>query len=197
MIVLESSQKTTFAGLMLHIFSISWSNTICAVVMNTSKRKVILLTESKALINDLGVKLNELIVGINIGEHKLNLLMYADDIVHISPDARSAQQQLDILTKWCSMWGMYINAKTSQVIHVSPHQRKRDNTILHCMDQDLMYVDTYKYLGYHIHEHLTHTTTADILTTSARRVFGRVIGVFKKLKKTWAIKPASYCMKVI
>ena len=133
-------------------------------------------------INDLGIEINDLNVGIDIGGHKLNLLMYADDIVLISPDTRSAQQQLDILTRWCSTWGMHINAKKSQVVHVRPHQRRRDTTVLHCMGQELKYVDTYKYLGYHVHEHLTHTTTADILTTSARRAFGRVIGIFKKLK---------------
>lgn len=40
----------------------------------------------------------------------------------------------------------------------------------------------YKYLGYHIQEQLSPATTADILTTSARRAFGRIISVFKKLK---------------
>ena len=38
-------------------------------------------------INDLGVKLNELNVGVKISEHRLNLLMYADDIVKVSPTA--------------------------------------------------------------------------------------------------------------
>ena len=43
-------------------------------------------------------------------------------------------------------------------------------------------MEAYKYLGYHVHEHLSHAITADILNMSARRAFGRVIGVFKKLK---------------
>ena len=76
-------------------------------------------------INDLGEELNELNVGVNVGRHKLNLLMYVDDIVILSPDTNSAQLQLNVLTNWCSRWGMYINAKKSQVLHVRPHQRKK------------------------------------------------------------------------
>lgn len=82
------------------------------------------LTLFAIFINDLGEDINRANVGIDIGGHKLNLLMYADDIVLISPDSTSAQLQLDVLTEWCSSWGMFINTKKSQIVHVRPHQRK-------------------------------------------------------------------------
>ena len=50
------------------------------------------------------------------------------------------------------------------------------------MGQELKYGSMYKYLDYHIQEFLSHETAAEILTSSARRAFGRIVGVFKKLK---------------
>ena len=50
------------------------------------------------------------------------------------------------------------------------------------MGQALEYVKSYEYVEYYMHEHLSHTTTADILTSSTRRTFGRVISVLKKLR---------------
>ena len=40
---------------------------------------------------------------------------------------------------------------------------------------------SYKYLGYHMHEHLKHQKTVEILTSSAKRAFGKIINMFKKL----------------
>ncbi len=42
-------------------------------------------------------------------------------------------------------------------------------------------MEVYKYLGYHMHEHLSHSRTVEILTNSAKRAFGRVINIFKCL----------------
>ena len=56
-----------------------------------------------------------------------------------------------------------------------------------CCGQGLEYVDTYKYLGYHLHEHLSHTKTVDLLANSAKRAFGRVINIFKNWV-TWGLK---------
>ena len=42
-------------------------------------------------------------------------------------------------------------------------------------------MDTYKYLGYHLHEHLSHSKTVDLLANSAKPAFGRIINIFRKL----------------
>ena len=126
--------------------------------------------------------MNELNVGVDVGNHVLNLLMYADDIVLVAPTVQAAQEQLDIMKDWCETWGMVINLKKSQILHIRPHQRARETTKLRCMGQDLAYGDTYKYLGYHVHEFLSHNTTVEILIDSCERAFGSA-SVFKKLKK--------------
>ncbi len=133
-------------------------------------------------INDLAVQINELNAGIPIDDKKLNILLYADDIVLVSPDHASAQLQLNVLSEWCNKWGMYINVGKSQTLHVRHHQQRRDPRPLYCMGQGLEYVSSYKYLGYYMHEHLSHAKMVDVLTGSAKRAFGRVINIFHKLR---------------
>ncbi len=108
--------------------------------------------------------------------------MYADDVVLISPSADCAQQQLDIMAKWCETWGMSINLKKSQIVHVRNHQKPRCKIELKCGDKGLNYVSDYKYLGYTINEFLSPTKTVEALTAGASRSFGRVVNIFKKIK---------------
>ena len=119
--------------------------------------------------------------GAWVGQDRLNLLMYADDIVLISSLPEDAQQQLDLMTRWCSQWGMKINTKKSQILHIRHHQKPRTKQKLYCCGQELEYTEAYKYLGYWVHKHLSHSKTVEVLTTSARRAFGRVINMFKSL----------------
>ena len=132
-------------------------------------------------INDLSSEINALDAGIDVNGDKLSLLMYADDIVLISSNPEQAQDQLDVMTRWCSQWGMSINSKKSQILHVRNHQKPLSTKRLYCCGQALEYVETYKYLGYYMHEHLSHHKTVEILANSAKRAFGRVVNVFKKL----------------
>ena len=85
------------------------------------------------------------------------------------------------MTKWCSQWGMSINSKKSQILHIRNHQKSRSSQDLFFCGQKLEYVDTYKYLGYHMHEHLSHSKTVEILTSSAKRAFGWVVNILKRL----------------
>ena len=100
----------------------------------------------------------------------------------ISCDHASAQMQLNILSDWCRTWGMYINMGKSQVLYVRHHQQRRDPTPLMCINQELEYVSSYKYLKYYMHEYLSHDKSVEILTGGARRAFDRVVSTFHKLK---------------
>ncbi len=133
-------------------------------------------------INDLPPELNGQNAGVYMGGEQLSLLMYADDIVMLAPNEDKAQKQLDVMTEWCGRWGMHINPKKSQIVHVRNYQRERSKVALHCCGHELKYVDTYKYLGFILHEHLSPQKTVEALTLSASRSFGRIVNVFKKLK---------------
>ena len=135
-----------------------------------------------AFINDLSQEMIELNVGVKVGGECLNMLLYADDIVLISPSHEKAQQQLSLLANWCKNWNMYINSKKSQIMHIRNYQKPCCQKDLYCGDEKLQYTSTYKYLGFILHEHLQDKPTVDALTGAATRSFGRVVNIFKSLK---------------
>ena len=51
-----------------------------------------------------------------------------------------------------------------------------------CCGQTLKYTSVYKYLGVLFHENLQEKPTVEALTNAAIRSFGRITGIFKKLK---------------
>ncbi len=73
-------------------------------------------------IDDVSEQIKEVDAGVYIGGEQLHMLMYADDIVLMAPNAQKAQLQLDVLSHWCGKWLMKINAKKSQIVHVRNYQ---------------------------------------------------------------------------
>ena len=132
-------------------------------------------------IDDLADKIKELNSGIMVGGLQIPLLMYADDVVLMAPTKADAQKQLNALDEWCKTWWMAINPAKSQAIHIRNPQRPRCEGKLRCGDDEIEFVDRYKYLGIYIHEHLSFKPTVEALTSSASRSFGRIVNMFKKL----------------
>ena len=102
-------------------------------------------------------------------------------------DFKDAQIQLNVLNNWCNKWNMKINQKKSQAIHVRNYQKSRCPTPLYCGNDTLDYVDTYRYLGYFCHEHLSPNPTFEATTNAAYRSFGRIVRLFKQMKNTMDI----------
>ena len=132
-------------------------------------------------INDLADRINALGAGVYMGGEEVFRVMYADDIVLISPNEKEAHRQLDIMSEWCSKWSMHINVKKSQIIHVRNKQKLRSNTPLFCCGQELSYMSNYKYLGFILNEHLSPKSTVDSLTSAALGSFRHLANIFKKL----------------
>ena len=111
----------------------------------------------------------------------MSILLYADDIVLIAPSADHLQKMLNILERWCRKWGMSINAKKTQILHVRNHQRPRSQFKFTFSDTELQYTDCYKYLGFLVHEHLNNDHHASTLAAAASRSFSRIHNIFKKV----------------
>ena len=75
-------------------------------------------------INDLAQEVNNINAGVYMVEEQCSLLMYADDIVFMSPDVGKAQQQVTVLHEWCDRWRMSINPKKSQIMLIRHHQKQ-------------------------------------------------------------------------
>ena len=76
---------------------------------------------------------------------------------------------------------MQINISKTQVMHVRNHQRPRSEFQFHIGEAPISYTDSYKYLGYILHEHLIESKHVETLTSAASRSFGRVHSIFKSL----------------
>ena len=68
-------------------------------------------------LNDLATEINSLGLGIKIGNLKLSILMYADDIVLLSDTADNLQKLLNHVYAWCRMWQLSINPVKTEVMH--------------------------------------------------------------------------------
>ena len=76
---------------------------------------------------------------------------------------------------------MKININKTQILHVRNPQRPRSTFSFNCGDSPLAYTDTYKYLGFIMHEHLNNTKHVKTLTAAASRSFGRIYSIFKSM----------------
>ena len=76
---------------------------------------------------------------------------------------------------------MCINPSKSQAIHVRNHQKRCCQDNLRCGDDEIEFVEKYKYLGVFFHEHLSFKPTVEALTSSASRSYGRIVNMFKRL----------------
>ena len=71
--------------------------------------------------------LKNLNLGIDIGEKKLSILLYADDIVLMSESEDNWQKILDYCHKWCKKWMLKIN----EINLISFPSGKLENLVLY------------------------------------------------------------------
>lgn len=62
-------------------------------------------------INGLAREINEKTVGIAVGERRVRLLLYADDIVLLAETAKDLQNMLDVVTAYSKRWRFRVNPK--------------------------------------------------------------------------------------
>ena len=130
-------------------------------------------------INDLALYLKSLDVGIDIGDEKVCILMYADDVVLLARSEDELQVLLNALHDWCTVNAMSINVSKSNVVHFRTDSTTRTIFTFKCGDQVIECSSTYRYLGLVLDEHLNLNTTAKMVAQSASRALGLVIAKCK------------------
>ncbi len=85
-----------------------------------------------------------------IGPHKVNCLMYADDLVLISGSATGLQRHLDQLASYCNEWCLNVNTSKTKVMVISRNGHKKAEKF-NLGGQELELVMEYKYLGVLMH----------------------------------------------
>ncbi len=134
-------------------------------------------------INDLAKEINELGLGVPVGDIKLSILLYADDIALITENENDLQSMLDKLNEWCVKWRMKVNETKTNIIHFRNKRcaKTAENFKLGAKTLDI--VSNYKYLGIMLNEYLDYTVCAETLSGAAGRALGAVIGKTRHLKE--------------
>ena len=133
-------------------------------------------------LNDLATEINSLGLGIKIGNLKLSILMYADDIVLLSDTAENLQKLLNHVYEWCRKWQLSINPVKTEVMHFHKKNKSRSQVQFFVGSENIKVVPKYKYLGVILDEFCTFQECATTLAESAGRGLCAIIARFKQLK---------------
>jgi hypothetical protein len=126
-------------------------------------------------VNTLAEDIKSLGLGINVGDQKTSILLYADDIVLLASSPEDLQCMLDTLNDWCHRWRMTVNPSKTQIVHFHHSSISRSNAVFHCGDNNLETVAGYKYLGLYFEETLNWQKSVKNLADSANRALGAII----------------------
>ena len=129
------------------------------------------------IVNDL----KQINCGVPVLDTKVDLLMYADDIVLFAENENSLQKMLDCVTTWTEKWRISLNESKTQVVHFRTKSREKTKVQFKCCNSDIDTVEGYKYLGIWFDEFLDFHVSTSNLAASASRALGLVISKAKAL----------------
>ena len=118
-------------------------------------------------------------IGISIGDEKLCILLYADDIALMADNEHDLQLLLNALSTWCDTNDMIVVCSKSNVVHFRPQSIQRTVFNVTCGTDTLAIVDKYTYLGIVINEYLDYNVTVKTVAQSASRALGLLIAKCK------------------
>ena len=58
----------------------------------------------RIFINDLAIEIQNLSLGITVGDRKVSILLYVDDIAILAENEENLQTMLNNLNEWCKKW---------------------------------------------------------------------------------------------
>ena len=129
-------------------------------------------------IDDLSVQLNKLNIGCVSYNMLINHLMYADDLVLISPSTAGLQKLLDICKKFGLDHDIIFNPKKSAVMLFKPNDSVQLNSPISTLNPEpVNVVHEYSYLGYIICDDLSDEKDID---RQKRKLYGQGNTIIRK-----------------
>ena len=133
-------------------------------------------------INSLATELNELKLGLQVGNTHVSILLYADDMVLLSDSEAKLQSMLDHVAQWCSKWRIVVNDVKSGIVHFRKVGTDRSVFTFKLDGKLIETVKKYKYLGIILDEHLDFKECAKTLCEAGGRALSKIIGKFRNFK---------------
>ena len=81
------------------------------------------------LINSLALAIMNLGIGVVLGNDKVSILLYADDMVLIGKNERELQTMLNCMYDWFRQWRLKVNTDKTKIIHFRPTRENVTDTI--------------------------------------------------------------------
>ncbi len=100
---------------------------------------------------ELAVRVRESGKGMQVGNERLSILLYADDVVIMSEDRRELQEILDVVTSYGNDFRVKFSAEKSQVIVVNGNEED-DGYMWQLGGMNIGRTNEYKYLGMKVDE---------------------------------------------
>lgn len=134
-------------------------------------------------VNDLVSEINDLQLGVKVGESNISILMYADDILLMGDSEESLQTMLNTLHSWCKKWRVLINTTKSKCVHFHKGRTPRSSFRFHIGQNTLETVADYKYLGVIFNEKCDFSNHCDAIGKGASRALGGIINKIHNMKE--------------
>ena len=144
-------------------------------------------------INGLAKEINKRTKGICVGDRKVRLLMYADDIVLMSETKRDLQNMLDVVTTYSKKWRFRLNPKKgkSEVMIFGRKPRKTgEDRIWKLAGEEVQETESYKYLGVELVSRLDFKKLKQRYVAEARK---RMMSVWAMGMRGGELPPSACC----
>ena len=100
-------------------------------------------------INEIETIMNIILsMGVFVGDRKISVLKYADDLVLCSVTSDGLQAEVNALQEFCMINHLTVNTAKSKVMYIS-RKFKRNLPVIYYNEKPLEWVEDFKYLGVH------------------------------------------------
>lgn len=139
--VLEVLYRETLNAVWVEDSLSEWFTTECGVKQGCKLSPTLFSLFLNDLVDCIGL-------GVDIRGTKINMLLYADDIVFIANDPSKMQMMINRLKAYCESWGMQMNMSKSKIMVMRKSGPSVDNSFKWYYGREqIEVVGNYKYLG--------------------------------------------------
>ncbi len=124
-------------------------------------------------INELALSLERSAApGLTLHDSQIRCLLYADDLVLLSPTKHGLQQNLDLLEQYCQSWALTVNLKKTNIMIFQKRSRSQGTEHIFTLGTNqITHTSHYNYLGLKITSTGNFNHAVNELRDKARRAF--------------------------
>ena len=112
----------------------------------------------------------------------VSILLYADGMVLIAGSEHDLHCMIDNMNNWIREWRLRVNLRKTKIVHFRPKRKGRTRFEFKYNDSVIEIIDSYKYLGVYLDEHLDYNKCVSGLADSAGRALSGILSKITALR---------------